>query len=178
MIEICLWNLDENGTIQRPDRIPVTIPGITRFQQVELHQGRIGRIFLDSMKERGNLTVERGVLPVSFELHKAKAADFDTYTISAKLRTMSGDEAIPQQQQQHQRSANGGKSVIGDGLFRSNLAADDTEDLIRTATENRDSMVELVKAKFVVGCDGAHPGYDAKPASNWRAIPRTTFGGS
>lgn len=156
MIEICLWNPDENGTIQRSDRIPDTIPAISRFQQVVLHQGRIERFFLDSMKEHGNLTVERGVLPVSFEIDEANAADFDKYPISVTLRTLSGEEATPQQRQQHQRSANGEKSVIGDGLFRSNLAADDTDDLIRTATESRDAKVELVKAKFLVGCDGAH----------------------
>lgn len=156
MIEICLWNPDENGIIQRSDRIPDTIPGISRFQQVVLHQGRIERFFLDSMKEHGHLTVERGVLPVSFEIDEANATDFDKYPISVTLRTLSGEEATPQQRQQHQRCANGEKSVIGDGLFRSNLAADDTDDLIQTAMDNRDSKVELVKAKFLVGCDGAH----------------------
>lgn len=64
MIEICLWvgeytireqrshpsmckaqtdclsqNPDENGQIRRSDRIPDTIPNISRFQQVVLHQG-------------------------------------------------------------------------------------------------------------------------------------------
>lgn len=43
MIEICLWNLDENGRIRRSDRIADTIPGVSRFKQVVLvlHQGRI-----------------------------------------------------------------------------------------------------------------------------------------
>lgn len=157
MIEICLWNPDENGVIQRSDRIPDTIPGISRFQQVVLHQGRIERFFLDSMKEHGNLTVERGVLPVSFEIDEATVADFHKYPISVTLCTLSSEESTPQQRQQHQRSANGDKSVIEDGLFRSNLAADDTDDLIQAATHRgRDGEVELVKAKFLVGCDGAH----------------------
>lgn len=39
MLEICFWNPDENGTIRRTGRIPDTIPGLSRFQQVVLHQG-------------------------------------------------------------------------------------------------------------------------------------------
>ncbi|KAL4802050.1 FAD binding domain-containing protein [Aspergillus unguis] len=157
MIEICLWNPDENGRIRRSSRIPDTIPGISRFQQVVLHQGRIERFFLDSMKEHGNLTVERGVLPVSFNIDESKVEDFDDYPISVSLRTLSSDEATPQQRQQHQKSADGKQSVIEDGLFRSNLVADDTDDLIRaTTTEGKTGKVEQVKAKFMVGCDGAH----------------------
>ncbi|KAL4756259.1 FAD-binding monooxygenase [Aspergillus foveolatus] len=141
MIEICLWNPDENGRIRRSDRFPDTIPQISRFQQVVLHQGRIERFFLNSMKEHGNLTVERGVLPVSFVIDEAKAADFDNYPIS-----------------QHQKSADGQRAVVDYGLSRSNLVADDTDDLIMAATadSSRDGQVDLVKAKFLVGCDGAH----------------------
>lgn len=39
MLEICLWNPDSDGKLRRSDRIPDTIPGISRFQQVVLHQG-------------------------------------------------------------------------------------------------------------------------------------------
>src|SRR6186713_3009961 len=31
MLEICFWNPDENGVIRRTDRLPDTIPGISRF---------------------------------------------------------------------------------------------------------------------------------------------------
>ena len=157
MLEICLWNPDENGNIRRSDRIPDTIPGISRFQQVVLHQGRIERFFLDSIKEHSGIAVERGVLPTSFEFDDAKAADFTDYPVTVTLHTLSAEEATPQQQQQHQKTADG-KQTAGDGLFRSNLAADDTDDLIKTAkvkSENTE-QVETVKAKFMVGCDGAH----------------------
>jgi len=39
MLEIRLWNPDKDGVIRLSDRIPDTIPGISRFQQVVLHQG-------------------------------------------------------------------------------------------------------------------------------------------
>ncbi|KAJ5674938.1 uncharacterized protein N7477_004872 [Penicillium maclennaniae] len=155
MIEICLWNPDENGIIRRSGRIPDTIPGISRFQQVVLHQGRIERFFLDAMKEHGDLTVERGVLPVSFKFDETKAGDFNEYPISVELRTLSDQESTPSQRQQHHKSADGQEEILEDGLFRSNLVADDTDDLIRSA-ENTTNQKELIKAKFMVGCDGAH----------------------
>lgn len=157
MLEICLWNPDQNGILRRSDRIPDTIPGISRFQQVVLHQGRIERFFLDSIKEHSDITVERGVLPTTFEFDESKAAKFNDYPISVTLRTLSEEEATPTQRQQHLKTADGTQSVINDGLFRSNLVADDTDDLIRVARKNDNAnSVETVKAKFMVGCDGAH----------------------
>ncbi|KAF7121965.1 hypothetical protein CNMCM5793_009519 [Aspergillus hiratsukae] len=151
MLEICLWNPDKDGVIRRSDRIPDTIPGISRFQQVVLHQGRIERFFLDSIKEHSNITVERGVMPTSFEFDASKAADVDDYPITVTLRTLTEEEATPQQQQ----ATNG--AAVSDGLFRSNLAPDDTDDMLRAAELNsRANQTQTVKAKFMVGCDGAH----------------------
>ncbi len=50
MLEIYLWNPDEQGRIRRTDRMPDAIPGISRFQEVVLHQGRIERFCLGSLK--------------------------------------------------------------------------------------------------------------------------------
>ncbi|KAE8396098.1 FAD binding domain-containing protein [Aspergillus alliaceus] len=157
MLEICLWNPDQDGILRRSDRIPDTIPGISRFQQVVLHQGRIERFFLDSIKEHSDIIVERGVLPTTFEFDESKPAEFNDYPISVTLRILSEEEATPAQRQQHHKTADGTQSVINDGLFRCNLAADDTDDLIRVARKNDNAnSVETVKAKFMVGCDGAH----------------------
>ncbi|EDP53821.1 hypothetical protein KXW98_009486 [Aspergillus fumigatus] len=151
MLEICLWNPEKDGVIRRSDRIPDTIPGISRFQQVVLHQGRIERFFLDSIKEHSNITVERGVMPTSFEFDASKAADVDDYPITVTLRTLTEEEATPKQQQ----ATNG--AAVSDGLFRSNLSPDDTDDLLRAAELNsRANQTQVVKAKFMVGCDGAH----------------------
>lgn len=158
MLEICFWDPDESGTIRRSGRIPDTIPGISRFQQVVLHQGRIERFFLDSIKEHSDITVERGVLPTSFDFDIGRAGDFDDYPITVKLQTLSEKEATPQQRNQHQKSAEGEQTTVSDGLFRSNVAADDTDDLINAAKANNGDRhhIETVKAKFMVGCDGAH----------------------
>ncbi|EEA20658.1 hypothetical protein TMatcc_000653 [Talaromyces marneffei ATCC 18224] len=158
MLEICFWNPDESGTIRRSGRIPDTIPGISRFQQVVLHQGRIERFFLDSIKEHSDIKVERGVLPTTFDFDVGKAGNFDDYPITVTLQTLSENEATPQQRNQHQKSTDGNHTTVSDGLFRSNLAPDDTDDLINAANANKsnDHHIETVQAKFMVGCDGAH----------------------
>jgi phenol 2-monooxygenase len=47
-------------------------------------------------------------------------------------------------------------SGVPNGLFRSNLTADDTASLLENAQSNTSTRSEKVLAKYVVGCDGAH----------------------
>ncbi|KAK5047754.1 hypothetical protein LTR84_006419 [Exophiala bonariae] len=151
MLEICLWNPNSEGVIQRSDRIADTIPGISHFQQCVLHQGRIERYFLDTISKSG-ISVERGVMPTKMEFDESLAEEADAYPITITLRHLSEEEATPKQSA---TSANG--AGIEDGLFRSNMAADDTEDIIRKAElNNKANTVEVVKAKYVLGADGAH----------------------
>lgn len=149
MIEMCMWNPGEDGLIRRSDRVPDMPAGLSRFKQIVLHQGRIERFFLDHIKKHSKNTihVERGVLPES--LHIAENCDDhspNNYPITVKLRYLSEAEAKPAQ-------SNG--SSVSDGLFRSNLAEDDTDDLINKSKE-KEGTTEILKAKYMVGCDGAH----------------------
>ncbi|KAG4223575.1 hypothetical protein PC116_g27961 [Phytophthora cactorum] len=135
--------------IRRSDRIPDTIVGICRFQQITLHQGRIERFFLDNIKKysKDTIKVERGVLPESLKIDESKVKDQSSYPVTVKLRHLTDEEATPQQQ------INGSK--ISDGLFRSNLMhADDEDDLIQKS-KSRAGTGEIVHAKYVIGCDGA-----------------------
>ena len=138
-------NPDSSGVIRRTDRIPDTIPGISRFQQVVLHQGRIERFFLDSLKEYSDIEVERGILPVELDLDSSKSEDTGAYPITVKVRHLDDDEATPAQN----------TTSVPDGLFRSSLAKDDTDDLIRRS-RGKDGLTEVIKAKYMIGCDGAH----------------------
>ena len=110
-----------------------------------LHQGRIERFFLDHIKKYSDIEVERGVLPESLEYDASKCDDIDAYPITVQLRHLSQEEATPAQN----------LTSIPDGLFRSSLAKYDTDDLIR---KNQGSNVgtETIKAKYMIGCDGAH----------------------
>ncbi|QSZ35693.1 hypothetical protein DSL72_006815 [Monilinia vaccinii-corymbosi] len=152
MLEICLWNPDSEGKLRRSERIPDTIPGISRFQQVVLHQGRIERFFLDSLREHSNIRVERGVLPGKLTFDETKAEDPEAYPIEVILQHLTDDQASPKQSQ---ATADG--AAASDGLFRSNIAADDTDELLSKAHKNGlAGTSEKVKAKYMIGCDGAH----------------------
>ena len=145
MLEICLWNPDETGRIRRTDRIPDTIPGISRFQEVVLHQGRIERFFLDLLGEYPDIEIERGVLPEELDIDHSKVDHFDAYPIRVKIRHLDDDESTPLQ--------NG--SNVSNGLFRSSLLKDDTDDLIRKSC-GKEGSTETIHAKYMIGCDGAH----------------------
>ena len=150
LLEFCMWNPGEDGLIRRSDRVPDVAPGLSRFTEIVLHQGRIERFFLDHIKKhsKDSLRVERGVLPEALEIDQDRIHDHSAgnYPITVQLRYLSEEEAMPVQSK---------GSAVNDGLFRSNLAEDDTEDLIANSRRNQGST-ETVRAKYVVGCDGAH----------------------
>lgn len=97
------------------------------------------------MKKYSDICVERGVLPESLAYDASQAQDDDAYPITVTLRHLSDEEATPAQN----------LTSMPDGLFRSNLAADDTDDLIRDA-QGKANTIETVRAKYLIGCDGAH----------------------
>jgi len=113
-----------------------------------LHQGRIERFFLDHIKKysKDSLRVERAVLPESLSISECDDHSPSSYPLSITLRHLTEEEATPAQ-------SNG--SEVTDGLFRSNLVEDDTDDLIRKG-QGKEGTSEVVRAKYMVGCDGAH----------------------
>lgn len=152
MLEINLWNPDEQGVIRRSDKIPDTIPGISRFQQIVLHQGRIERFFLDTIHECGGPPIDRGVLPIELNIDESLVEDYEAYPLTVKLRHLSEKDATPQQSA---TSANG--AAIQDGLFRSNLTPDDTLELLEQSKLNaKAGQEDIIKAKYMLGADGAH----------------------
>jgi len=115
--------------------------------EVVLHQGRIETFFLDHIKKhsRGAISVERAVLPESLQIDEAKCGDHSEHPITVKLRHLTEEEARPPQL----------AGTNSDGLFRSNLTEDDTDSLIQRSRE-KEGLTEIVRAKYLVGCDGAH----------------------
>lgn len=145
---IWLQNPGQDGVIRRSDRIPDTIVGLSRFQQIVLHQGRIERFFLDNIKKYSDdsIKVERGVLPASLNIDESAVDREDAYPVTVQLQYLSEEESTPKQQ------ISGSK--VADGLFRSSLnQEDDEEELI--AHGSRAGQRETVHAKYVIGCDGA-----------------------
>lgn len=152
MLEVCMWNPDEAGVLRRSDRIADTLPGLSRFQQAVLHQGRIERFFLDEIEDCSDIRVERGVMPTSLKIDEAAVDDANAYPITVTLRHLTEEEAMPKQTD---TSPNG--QSVPNGLFRSNLAKDDTEDLLAASKlDEKANTEEIVHAKYMLGADGAH----------------------
>lgn len=103
-----------------------------------LSQGRLERFILDSIKQYSDLEIERGIIAESFEYDETLEGDPDAYPITVQLRTLSEEEA-------NSPSA----------LDRSNLLPDDWDDLIQKSRK-RQTKTEVVKVKYLIGCDGAH----------------------
>ncbi|KAI5780854.1 FAD binding domain-containing protein [Geopyxis carbonaria] len=144
MLEICFWNPDANGVLARTGRIPDTTPGLSRFQQVVLHQGWIEGYFRDHLAKHGPLDVEHSIMPESLDIDESKAEDPEAYPVRVVLRHLPEEEATPEQF--------GHK--VQNGLFRStNLVTAEMED---AALKAADVKREVVNAKYVLGCDGAH----------------------
>jgi hypothetical protein len=103
------------------------------------------------MKKYSDIVVERGVLPSGLSIDESLVEDADAYPITVTLQHLSDKDAIPAQQNSGNQNGDG----VSDGLFRSNLAEDDTDELIRKST-GKEGSEERVKAKYMIGCDGAH----------------------
>ncbi|KAF2877269.1 phenol 2-monooxygenase [Massariosphaeria phaeospora] len=150
LIEMCMWNPGSDGVIRRSDRVPDVPVGLSRFTEIVLHQGRIERFFLDHIKKhsKDSIHVERAVVPETLDISEDLCDEHsaESYPLSVKLRHLTDDEAAPAQNK---------GSTTSDGLFRSNLAEDDTDALIEKAKEKQGTS-EIVRAKYLVGCDGAH----------------------
>lgn len=166
LIEIGMWNPGPDGVIRRSDRIPDTIVGLSRYQQSVLHQGRIEQFFLDNIEKfsEGKINVERGVAPESLEvLEEGNHEDPESYPVKVVLRTLSAEEAATPQQVDASRvpdpKGQGKKFIKGDGIFRSNLVSEEDEERAereaRARSGNKAGDIEVVRAKYVIGCDGA-----------------------
>lgn len=90
-----------------------------------------------------DIEVERSIQPTSLEINPALVSDFSAHAITVNLRHLSEEEATPTQ-----------VGTVANGLFRSNLLIDEEADA-NLAPNGKEGEVETVKAKFVVGCDGA-----------------------
>lgn len=163
--EVAHWEPKEGGGIRRTKRTPDNEPGTSRFPHAVLTQGRIERFMLDAMKEFSELSlslsqrkeltalgapladdleVHRSIQPTSLAIDPTLLTDFTSHAITVTLRHLSEEEATPTQ-----------VGTVANGLFRSNLLTDEEADANPPSVNGDAGKEEMVKAKFVVGCDGA-----------------------
>ncbi|KAJ5097435.1 hypothetical protein N7456_008156 [Penicillium angulare] len=128
------WIPGENGTlIRKGSMIPAQVFQ-SPFQHMLLDQGRIERIMIDSIREHSDIEVERGVITEALEYDESMDHDPNAYPISVKIRTSSPEKEI---------------------TIPSNLRLDEWEDIVRQS-QKRQAKCETIKAKYIIGCDGAH----------------------
>jgi len=160
----------DGSGIQRSDRLPdVTAPTARYPFEVTLHQGAIENVFRDAMRALGSDQQPNGACPREFE-HRAKAgvqfswpprsieveqpvvptsislstdaaelASRDSYPVTVHLKKLSETEAMRLS-----------RPVAGAPSNSNEVAADGS------AVEIEEEREEIVRAKYVVGCDGAH----------------------
>ncbi|KAK3381032.1 phenol 2-monooxygenase [Podospora didyma] len=138
--EACFYEPDETGRIRRVDKIPEGVPGISRFNGSVIHQGRIETWLSDAIEEfsGGALTVERPLAPESLEIESADSTS--EYPVRVVLKRLPDDNASPEQF--------GHK--VENGLYRQFEG-----DQINPVSSSQDDT-EVLRAKYVLGCDGAH----------------------
>lgn len=133
------------GKLVRQALLDMTQADHSPYHNTRLSQGRIERFILDSINECSDLRVERSVITESFEYDEKLAADANAYPVTINIRTLGSEEL---------NTPNSDKQSFENELTREDLLPDDWEDL--TQRGNQKDKVETIRAKYLIGCDGAH----------------------
>lgn len=117
--------------------------GISRYTQACINQGIIEQTFLDFLKLKNRVHVERSISTEQLHLDSVNS-DEDVYPITLKIRHLEKNKSVTQ--------ANG---VNGTKYY---FQRDFDENAKRTKEyqDAEDDGLEVIKAKYLLGCDGAH----------------------
>jgi len=88
------------------------------------------------------------MLPESLDIDESLVSDLNAYPITLTVKHLSDAESNPDG---YTGDATGTRS----GLFRSSLLSAEEEEALYKQN-GRGERVEVVKAKYLIGCDGAH----------------------
>ncbi|CAI7614137.1 unnamed protein product [Penicillium glandicola] len=140
--EANIWVPGPQGKLIRQAHIDIYKVDESPFYNTRLNQGRIERFILDSIREHSDLDVERSVVAESLEYDEKLSNDPDSYPITVKIRVLGED--IEAESEATDNEVNCG-----------NLLSDDWADLAQREKPQK-TQVETIKAKYLIGCDGAH----------------------
>lgn len=105
---------------------------------------------MDYIKKYSDIEVERGVMPESLGVNMEEVESQDAYPVTVTLRHLPRPDSVPETATDAQTSS------VPNGMHRSNMTADTTEASLQQAQASEGTRAETIKAKYVVGCDGAH----------------------
>lgn len=144
------WISDGNGALKRQSKTKIGYLSWGPHSLTTLNQGEIERIILEGISQTSNIAVERGILPTTLSIDESLMDDPAAYPITLEVQHLTDYEAMPFQVKSHAKNGE-----IPDGLFRSNLAADTTPELL-ASVRSRHETRETIKTKYLIGTDGAH----------------------
>lgn len=116
--------------------------GISRFQGIEIHQGLIEQNFLDFLpNQSARIEVQRDVVTEALSVEESLGGE-DEYPITLKVR--------------HKASPVLHRSEIEVSGARDHRIDGSTDEANITDSLPMQDREEMIKAKYVIGCDGAH----------------------
>lgn len=126
---------------------PFDITGISSFKLCTLTQGRIESFYIENPRKYSGAQVERSIVPVSLEIDESVIEDVNAHPVTVILR--------------HESVAETGSTIYTKNSAKLSTTSSSFKDhKSRQALEkSKDigySTTEVVKAKYVIGCDGAH----------------------
>lgn len=165
--------------------MPNTIPGLSRFRQgVILSQHRIEEILLASLSEHPEVEIQRQVVPDDLIYEASEAESENAYPITVSLRRADCEKPVKDVSPEmplrspatpftsseypepghRNRPSIASVSTNGHDRMRDQgqVAPSENEQLESMSPEERingethPDEIETVKAKYVIGCDGAH----------------------
>ncbi|KAJ5627728.1 hypothetical protein N7490_009956 [Penicillium lividum] len=132
-VEPVFWVPGPEGKLIRQGPMTPSEVFESPYHHMLLNQGRIERFVLDSIRENSDIEVERGVLAETLEYDESPGSD-NAYPITVHLRNSGWDPEV---------------------CIPSGLGDDEWEDLSLQRKNHRETK-ETIKAKYIIGCDGAH----------------------
>ncbi|KAB8338833.1 hypothetical protein FH972_021777 [Carpinus fangiana] len=144
------WSTDESGGIVRVEQSkPVNHPFSKEVSSM-LSQGTVETAFKLGFGEHG-LTVERGVIPVALSISENQEPD--SFPVTVTLQHLTNEEAPPFLSRAYTRDEKG--EIPSDETFKQQARLDDLDALAKKVA-GRTETEEIVHAKYVIGCEGAH----------------------
>ncbi|KAI9038226.1 2-polyprenyl-6-methoxyphenol hydroxylase [Aspergillus affinis] len=89
-IEVCLWT-DSHDGIHRESMALNHNPGLSRFQECTLGQGRIEEHLLSFIKNHGDVKVKWGTVPTSIHINESRVQSSNGNPVEVKLKEWRGE---------------------------------------------------------------------------------------
>ncbi|KAL6792671.1 FAD binding domain-containing protein [Trichoderma sp. SZMC 28012] len=149
--EATFWDPDENGKIHRSSRVPNNMKGLSRFDCTgTIHQGVIESFLIQAIRASASIPshpevrIEGNIAPSSLHIDETLIDDQDAYPVMVTLKHF--DEASEVDAKS--------RGNIDESLHKTSFGDDDSKPTYLQSAQP--GLEELVLAKYLVGCDGAH----------------------